>query len=611
MRAKSPHGPRHSLMHPATCTLARLHVELGKEVATGGPPDTSGGLVRFPSPSGGRRSPRKNLAIRYRFRPRISHWGQAGIREQVAGHRRPAPDAKTNRFGDYAMLTAHVRSEFRHLFARAFGAGRRPKPAGRQLAFEPLDARLVPAYISGGNLLIDGTPGADTVVVRTGAYGTVEVTENGRAQTFLRSAVTSGKLGFAGGGGNDRFDASGLTTLQVNVNAGPGVDTIYGGALGDVLAGEGDGDDIRGLGGNDVIYGNDGNDWVLAGDGADSVYGGYGNDTLAGEAQDDKLYGEPGEDVLYGNDGNDEMWGDNWGNPWGGEGNDTLFGGQGNDNLHGEGGTDWLLGGEGSDGLFGGRDARFDDLYGGPGADRFLMPAGMTGINEDSASDAESVDARIIFRDSPALAGVTFYGQEGEHSFEAGAWDNGQIERVDVALANLHRHTGNTRLLTTADRKPMSFLAVGKQTSQGFQSGGWNTGTQIVFVNLPTISTSYLERTVYHEFGHNWDAPEENRHVGAFRAVTGWIENPVPQVGFTASTGANDTWQYLTSKEGTFARTDYGRENPYEDMATTWEAYFVNAYHGGAAGLAREGLTANADKWATLDALFADLRQLP
>jgi Ca2+-binding RTX toxin-like protein len=567
------------------------------------------------------------------------------------------------------MFSTPFHNSVRRMFARA---GRAPKATKRPLACEQLDARLVPALISGGNLVIDGTSASDTVVVRTGPYGTVEVTENGRFQTFLRSAIPSGKVGFTGYGGNDRFDASGLTSLQVHVNAGPGVDTIYGGALGDVLAGEGDGDDIRGLGGNDVIYGNDGNDWVLAGDGADSVYGGFGNDTLAGEAHGDKLHGEPGADVLYGNDGNDQMWGDNWGhswggesgdwlyggfgndtiagegghdfiagepgsdalngydgddqiwgdnwgNPWGGEGNDTIRGGRGNDTLHGEGGVDLVIGDAGNDGLFGGvRDGR-DTLDGGANADRLLIPAAASGTQEDLVQNVGAYptaqDARIIFRDSPAVTGKEFSGQAGTFSFDAGAWDNKQIERVDVALANLHRHmvwpsgAGNTRLLKTAGGTNMSFLAVGKQTSGGISIGGWNSGTAIAFVDLGSEDDIGVWSTVYHEFGHNWDEVDENRYVSAFRAVSGWIESSTPQVGYTDSIGVKDTWQYLTSKSGTFAR-EYGKTNPKEDMATTWEAYFLNAYHGGVLTLAKLKLTADLDKWATMDSLFRDLRQL-
>jgi hypothetical protein len=177
-----------------------------------------------------------------------------------------------------------------------------------------------------------------------------------------------------------------------------------------------------------------------------------------------------------------------------------------------------------------------------------------------------------------------------------------------VALGNLHRHTGNTRLLKKANRDEMSFRAVGPQTSAGFQAGGWNDDGEITFVNLPGKSDSDIQRTVYHEFGHNWDDPSENAYAATFRAVSGWKEHDgnAPPEGYLLGLSAKKDWVYLASADDTFAR-DYGKTNPFEDMATTWEAYFVFAYHGGATGLTREGLKKNADKWATIDSLINDL----
>jgi hypothetical protein len=67
----------------------------------------------------------------------------------------------------------------------------------------------------------------------------------------------------------------------------------------------------------------------------------------------------------------------------------------------------------------------------------------------------------------------------------------------------------------------MRFLAVGRQTGGSSGVGGWNDGGEIAVVDLPAIPTTFLQRTVYHEFGHNWDTPAENRHAAAFRAVSG------------------------------------------------------------------------------------------
>jgi len=366
---------------------------------------------------------------------------------------------------------------------------------------------------------------------------------------------------------------------------------------------------------NDAIYGNGGNDTLIGGQGNDEMRGGDDNDTLYGGGDSDTMRGGPGHDTLYGNDGNDTIYGDNNAGTAGGVGNDTLYGGAGTDYLYGEGGND---------GLFGGADGVRDYLYGQAGADRLLMTAtrqnfwwGSIDLHQDSAPDFATEDARITFRDSPALTEVEFAGQAGLHSFNAGSWNDGQIERVDVALANLHRHVGNTRLLKTAARGEMSFLAVGMQTSTGFQAGGWNNGTGIAFVDLPNISASSLQRTVYHEIGHNWDESTENMYVDDFRNVSGWQGSPwnlygpgKVNDGYLLSTDAGGTWEYLASAAGTFAR-EYGKTNPHEDMATTWEAYFVNRYHGGTDGLARENLSGNLAKWGTLDSLFWNLRSAP
>ena len=102
------------------------------------------------------------------------------------------------------------------------------------------------------------------------------------------------------------------------------------------------------------------------------------------------------------------------------------------------------------------------------------------------------------------------------------------------------------------------------------------------------------------------------RSSSSTRVVLRAIEYTLP-VGYTASTGKitdtiDDGWYYKTSAAGTFSRNDgYGQTNPDEDMATTWEAYFVSAYHGPAA-MTTLGLVQVSAKWNTLDSLFSDLR---
>ena len=216
----------------------------------------------------------------------------------------------------------------------------------------------------------------------------------------------------------------------------------------------------------------------------------------------------------------------------------------------------------------------------------------------------------MIFRNSPAVT-RDIPAQGGIFTFDPGAWSNLEIERIDVALGNLHQHTGNTRLLKTSGRGEMTLLAVGKQhPGKDFNVGGWNDGSEIAFVDPASKDALNLARIVYHEFGHNWHEQSDNRHIDNFRKISGWRELWFPLPSYTQSTAQNDNWWYLTAKDNTFARA-YGKTNPKEDYCTTWESYFIAHYHGlGALDdfAPNIDLTPNPTKWSNLDQLFADIR---
>ena len=112
---------------------------------------------------------------------------------------------------------------------------------------------------------------------------------------------------------------------------------INGSNLKDVIYGNGGHDTLRGYNGNDSLWGGAGNDWL---------YGGNGSDTLVGESGRNYLYGEGGNDLLYGG-GEAEYFS-------GGTGNDTVWANGGNDKVYG-----------GSLGI--------KTLYGGNGADKFVI----------------------------------------------------------------------------------------------------------------------------------------------------------------------------------------------------------------------------------------------
>ncbi len=314
------------------------------------------------------------------------------------------------------------------------------------------------------------------------------------------------------------------------------------------------------------LLGGSGNDSLVAGSNNDTIYGGSGNDTLVGNAGHDYMLGEDGHDTLYGNAGDDTLGGGNH--------NDGLFGGTG-----------------------------YDQLYGQGGADRFLK-----WTTTDYVRDASSSDAVIYFANTGAQS-IPFAGFSGTYHFAAGAWTESEILMVDVALGNLHNHVGNTSLLKTSRGGAMTFERVGAERT-GQQFGGWNDNkgtiavTQASFEALPQLGMSAAERVaqvVYHEVGHNWDESHENYYATGFRQLSGWVESySRPGWNYYASTGTGDYWWYNGS--ASFAR-DYGRTNPMEDYATTFETYFTARYHGKTFG--NKQVT---NKLANLDLLFSQLR---
>ena len=428
-----------------------------------------------------------------------------------------------------------------------------------------------------------------------------------------------------GGNGNDRIWGYAGRDFVIG---GYGNDIIYGGLGNDVLLGSAGNDTLWGESGRDTLLGEAGHDNLAGGDQDDTLLGGTGNDRLWGQAGNDLLVGDDGNDLLMGGIGNDTLrgWtGDDslWGQAgndsiYGGSGNDYLRGNEGNDNLYGERGVDRLYGDSGNDGLFGGLGEK-DTLYGGTGADRFLSIALRTAKYEsywasnfhrwfgiknyrlvrydapvDQLADFNaSEDAVIHFKNSNAQS-VPLSGA-GVISFSAGRWTESEIQRVDTALGNLHRETGNTKLLKTASGKTMTLERAGRQLTGTFFAGGWNTGTKIAFTDLSFRRDINLWMTIYHEFGHNWDDAGENRFVPAFRRLSGW--DRTFSTGDTASSDGNK-WYYRNNSNVNYARA-YGRWSPHEDYATTWETYFAQKYHG-----TTNGNNLVVSKIRNLDAFF-------
>src|SRR5262249_20440075 len=134
------------------------------------------------------------------------------------------------------------------------------------------------ATLLAGNLVVGGSPGTDTIVIRPDTDPTlIDLFVNGLpAGSFPGSAVT-GTVRVNALEGDDTVSVAGIA-LRAELTGGPGNDTLTGGSGSDTLTG---------------------------GDGNDSLTGGAGDDSLAGNADNDVLAGEDGNDTLLGGDGND------------------------------------------------------------------------------------------------------------------------------------------------------------------------------------------------------------------------------------------------------------------------------------------------------------------
>ncbi len=186
-----------------------------------------------------------------------------------------------------------------------------------RLDLDALDNRVMPsASLVNGVLLIDGTDGPDTVVVRQ-ASGKISVRGqkidvDGVLVSAVRAADVS-RVSVATGLGSDIVNLSSLR-IPATVDAGGGDDVVTGGAGADVidggagkdrLSGGGGADVLRGGNGDDVLNGGNGDDQLAGEDGNDRVNGQYGDDDNDGGAGDDRVIGGPGRDRNVGGGGAD------------------------------------------------------------------------------------------------------------------------------------------------------------------------------------------------------------------------------------------------------------------------------------------------------------------
>lgn len=296
----------------------------------------------------------------------------------------------------------------------------------RQLA--PGDASLM-----GNDLLAEGTPGDDVIIISQTDGGLYLARIND--EQFGPFDVP-GIFRVLGDAGNDVIVINN-STLSANIDGGPdndfiygsfGNDTIVGGQGSDLInasegnntvwgdelnqqaANTGGGDTISTMGGDDIVYGGGGNDRIKLGLGNDYAFGGFGDDSIGGQAGIDRIYGGPGNDTASGD-----------------EGNDLLIGNDGDDKLHGRIGRDVIIGGIGNDQINGNEDV---DLVLGRGTtNEVSSTAGDVNDVALTASLTTWVATTPAGLLTPVLAatdggGDTLFGYTGGDRFYADQLDN-------------------------------------------------------------------------------------------------------------------------------------------------------------------------------------------
>ncbi len=452
-----------------------------------------------------------------------------------------------------------------------------------------------------GEFKINATDGDDVVAI--GVHLTkFRVVLNGDTHEFTRSSIKSISIDL--GDGSDRLDIGGgvgpiyclggLGNDTINggagndtITAGGGRDSVTGGAGDDRLDGGPTADTVIGGDGADRIYGSDANDYLEGDAGVDRLFGGLGNDSLVGGSSNDKLYGDDGDDTLAGGNQNDSLTG--------GAGNDVVFGNDGFDTLDGQSGDDSLIGGANDDSLIG--DTGIDSLDGGAGND--TLAGGAQGDSlfgsdgNDSLDGGDQPDTLRGGNGNDTLLGGSsnddLFGGDGadvmngnggaDHMYQRNdaatvvnrtgddavlkfvdqdvVWSDAEIEQLDVGLTWLANRTNNTKLLKRFDGKDVAILRVA-DLGENILADNIGDG-RIRFADLAFEDSSPPDVTVVHEMGHNWDEVTENPGIKAFFDLSAWRH-----------TSAGWTYKNL---DAVFA-SDYGRTNPYEDFATSFEVYY-------------------------------------
>lgn len=285
-----------------------------------------------------------------------------------------------------------------------------PSMTGPRL--ESMESRtLLSASIIEGQLLIEGTAGADVITIVAGA-GLGEVVVNGPdigADTLFNGVTGITINGLAGNdtitvGANIKDAAN--KKIAVTINGGDDDDTIAGGSGNDVIDGGAGIDtidysaapksvDVRldqskasrdGLGGRDTlnnfenVTGTAFNDSIRGNNDANVINGGVGNDNLRGEGGDDTINGGEGNDTISDTGGNNTIdAGEGNNRVTTGSGDDSITTGSGNDKVEDDGGSNTVNAGAGNNSIK--TEAGDDTITTGAGNDSITDEGGTNIIN--------------------------------------------------------------------------------------------------------------------------------------------------------------------------------------------------------------------------------------
>ena len=395
-------------------------------------------------------------------------------------------------------------------------------------------------------------------------------------------------------------------------------------------------DIIYGGPGDDDLQGGPGNDTIHGGSNHDQLFGGSDNDQLRGDALDGLNLSVPasseGRDTIHGGEGADKLWGDGNDDLLHGFGV-LLFPVSIREELPtlDRDAVDSLFGGKGNDALIGSIESIGPDvLTGEAGLDRFLVASRWLGRGfgyDDRVLDAKmgkNGDDAVVGMVSDFSVPVRETSTSGGVLFTKGAWRLTEVEWVDRLFQEMVARTENTRLIKQPDGKPLwvarganglkmksngqgGFVLTSEPTDLVAVTGSYNGSPRFhvlgdaVFKNAFNNKRAGVRAKLAHEIAHLWAAPYVERDAKAatktptskineldwsgFKKVTGWLTDkefkslrPRPPKSYYVPARKDGNrnnppqgWWHFN--DGIFARK-YGRTNPDEDFATSFESLF-------------------------------------